>query len=261
MKNIYILISIFAFSYCFSQVKNSKNAIFYEYTFRKDSTEISKSAKELMVLLISDNNSSLYTSYSKIKKDSIIKSNFAKGLYEINYTNFPRSSVSHEVFKEAGKDSLLVFDKIGPKGYVFEEKNIKWTIGKQKKNISNFDCQNAFCNIAGREYTAWFSTKLLPGEGPYRFKGLPGLILQVEDKDKNFEINFVGSKNISLPLNISTKSLKTNRKDFIKARNEFQADPIGKGMMDYSRLSTMSEEQKKRIKENIKKNNLFIEQK
>lgn len=54
------------------------------------------------------------------------------------------------------------------------------------RTILGFECQMATVEFAGRKYSAWFTTELPLPYGPYKFGGLPGLILKIEDAEKQF---------------------------------------------------------------------------
>lgn len=49
-------------------------------------------------------------------------------------------------------------------------------------------------NYAGRNWTAWFAKDIPIFEGPYYFHGLPGLIISIEDRDKNFNFRLTSIK-------------------------------------------------------------------
>ncbi len=82
--------------------------------------------------------------------------------------------------------------------YTLEEpKIILWKVLSETKKIGNYLCNKATGRFRGRVYTAWF-TKEIPVElGPWKFNGLPGLILEVLEKDKHIHIVL---QTINLPL-------------------------------------------------------------
>lgn len=80
------------------------------------------------------------------------------------------------------KDSLGIFD---------------WEIQNSEKTILGINCQNAKMVFRGRSYEAWFATEL-PAGGPWKFDGLPGLILEIRSLDDyiKFEAVAIRAKNI-----------------------------------------------------------------
>lgn len=65
------------------------------------------------------------------------------------------------------KDSLTIFN---------------WKIEAKTKKIHGYTCQLATTSFRGREYEAWFATDL-PQGGPWKYDGLPGLILDIRSID------------------------------------------------------------------------------
>ena len=62
---------------------------------------------------------------------------------------------------------------------------INWKISKETKKIGKFTSKKATANFRGRDYTAWFTTEISLPYGPWKLHGLPGLILEAYDTDKN----------------------------------------------------------------------------
>ena len=60
---------------------------------------------------------------------------------------------------------------------------MKWTIQKESATICGYQCQKATCHYRGRDFEAWFAPSIPIKKGPWKFGGLPGLILKVYDKD------------------------------------------------------------------------------
>jgi len=59
-----------------------------------------------------------------------------------------------------------------------------WIVSDDTLTVAGYLCQKATCRFRGRDYIAWFSNDIPISNGPWKFGGLPGLILKVYDKDK-----------------------------------------------------------------------------
>lgn len=59
-------------------------------------------------------------------------------------------------------------------------------------NILGYECQLAQCDFAGRHYSAWFTAELPLPYGPYKFGGLPGLIVRLQDDEGQFVWTLTG---------------------------------------------------------------------
>ena len=56
----------------------------------------------------------------------------------------------------------------------------------EKKNIGTFSCKKATTKFRGRTYNAWYCADIPTFFGPWKFNGLPGLILEISDESKSF---------------------------------------------------------------------------
>jgi GLPGLI family protein len=70
---------------------------------------------------------------------------------------------------------------------------IEWKLTGDRKEILGYNCNEASGHFRGREYTAWFTTELPFKAAPWKFYGLPGVMLEVKSKD-----NFVSMEAIEL---------------------------------------------------------------
>lgn len=86
---------------------------------------------------------------------------------------------------------------------------IAWKISKEKKQIGNFECIKAMGTFRGREYTAWFTLSVPLPYGPWKLQGLPGLILEAYDTNKEVYFYF---KSIQYPLDKKIKITPPNPK-------------------------------------------------
>jgi GLPGLI family protein len=107
---------------------------------------------------------------------------------ETNYE--PKSWFTH-VFKT--KDSLF-YKETAPTGidypyFVKESLNqMKWNLTGNYKSVLNYNCQEATSIYRGREYIAYFTTKIPFKAAPWKFHGLPGVLLAVKTSDNKITI-------------------------------------------------------------------------
>lgn len=65
--------------------------------------------------------------------------------------------------------------------------NMKWVLTNDTLTILGNPCLSATTDFRGRRYTAFYSTSLPLSEGPWKFGGLPGLILCIKSQDNFIE--------------------------------------------------------------------------
>ncbi|MFT3947479.1 MAG: GLPGLI family protein [Agriterribacter sp.] len=69
--------------------------------------------------------------------------------------------------------------------------NFKWELLSDTMNILGQRCLAAKTDFRGRTYIAYYSTNYSTTEGPWKFGGLPGLILDVKSTDNYIEYKAV----------------------------------------------------------------------
>lgn len=120
------------------------------------------------------------------------------GNSQVNIVKFEKSKEIPEFQKYFEKDSLYSFSSIyGEKSYyVITEQlpTFDWEIGNETKEILGYQVQKATTHFRGRDYEAWFAPEIGISNGPYKFHGLPGLILDIHSKDGKYEFTAYGLK-------------------------------------------------------------------
>ncbi len=105
----------------------------------------------------------------------------------IDNTNF-KFSKSH--YKNLKHHVIYYKEKKGlekPK-LIKDQYNIKWEVKDEYTSVLGFRCQKAVCEFRGRSLEAFFTSEIPYNDGPYKFDGLPGLILKVKSLDGALEI-------------------------------------------------------------------------
>lgn len=106
--------------------------------------------------------------------------------YEVYYNRQDEIILSQNSFFKNGKTSPCVV--------IEESGSINWNITGDTKNIGTFKVLEATTTFRGRNYTAWFAPEIPISDGPWKFHGLPGLILEVTDEELGVQFLFSSIK-------------------------------------------------------------------
>lgn len=122
-----------------------------------------------------------------------------------------------EIFKDLTKNELTEYCRM-PEAlrsydsyYTEPTPKQNWQISNETQTIVGYQCQKATCSFRGRNYTAWFAVDIPLSYGPWKFCGLPGLILKVQDETKEYVFECVGIEQQKRPI-ILLDNYKTYRK-------------------------------------------------
>lgn len=142
--------------------------------------------------------------------------------------NSPFASLG-SYYKDMNTSKMSVMQFAGGKVFSVEEKTpaINWTITQEAKEIQGLQCQKATGYFKGRDYDAWFCSSLPYSNGPWKFGGLPGLIIEVADTKKEVVFQFVSYENImeNPPvIAIPATAVKTTLKEFKQYQDALERD-------------------------------------
>lgn len=160
--------------------------VYYDFTLYPDSGSSWLTINDVHLLEIGKSVSKCY-SYLLFQKDSISTEMAAQGLDTgllIQQQIWPVET--HFLF-DANKITFICRAFYGP---IFEYtepmESINWNIEEDMDSIAGYLCQKATCLFRGRSYNAWFTADIPWGVGPYKFHGLPGLILKISDDGNQY---------------------------------------------------------------------------
>lgn len=79
--------------------------------------------------------------------------------------------------------------------------SLEWNFSDEETDSNmGYNCRKATVEFAGRSYTAWFTPEIPLPFGPYKFGGLPGLILKLEDAEQQYIWEAVGFERDNAPI-------------------------------------------------------------
>lgn len=70
----------------------------------------------------------------------------------------------------------------------------EWEISDETKDILGYQCFKATTDFRGRKWTAWFTPEIPIQDGPWKLCGLPGLILEAHDANRDYSFTADGIK-------------------------------------------------------------------
>lgn len=88
------------------------------------------------------------------------------------------------IFKDNAAQTITAYDiaGMGERGFYTEPySELVWTTGDSTKTIMGYECIMATADYHGRRWTAWFAPEIPVQEGPWKLRGLPGLILEASE--------------------------------------------------------------------------------
>lgn len=208
---------------CFTTLSKAQTHRFvYEFDYKPDSTSANKRHTN-MVLDVNPEEVKFYE-FGHLKNDSINKS----GGRSYSWSGVPalkrKKNSSENTNYEMMKDYLAykTIDKMD------------WKLENETKQSAQYTLQKASTNFGGRHWTAWFCKDVMIPEGPYKFRGLPGLIFELNDDKDNFNFKLVKSTKLTTTYETfdflenfgNKKSLIIPIAKFKKMQLDFFNDPL-----------------------------------
>ncbi|WP_326981581.1 GLPGLI family protein [Chryseobacterium sp. MYb264] len=241
MKKLFSIFLLTAIFFANAQEKETANRFFYELTFKpkKDSAKLDK----VITILDITSKKSIYQDYTIPAQDSILKLTVEEMEKTKTWKDVTKlikmPKFSFKIIKTYPDMKEQYVDRISMNLFGYEDDvKYNWNILPDKEKIGEYNTQKAYAEFGGRKWTAWFSTDIPFQDGPYKFYGLPGLIVKIEDSEKNYSWKLSGNKKIenydelsysdkiNAKYGISQTVTPTTKDKFEKAYIAFKQDPM-----------------------------------
>lgn len=263
------------------------NRFFYDLTF-KPKKGIDSLQKAVMILDIADKKS-IYRDYLTVSQDSVIKIEVEKmqkaGIFKDISKSFQMPKFAYKITKEYPSMKVTFIERMLNNVFGYnEEQKFDWKISNEKQKIGEYEAQKATTEFGGRKWTAWFTEALPFPDGPYKFSGLPGLIVKIEDADKNYSWVLTANKKLKefselsysetlqsrfggrseptiIPRDKFESSFETYKKDpFASIRGQIPQDRLNMKMPGSDKtVGEMMNDQEKMVKDFYKASNNSVE--
>ena len=205
----------------------------YRMVYVKDVENPDKKTENTMMLQIG-NELSKYFDYNRFLADSLYtvlaekktpRSEVTTQVYSQSYRSLPL-----RVFKNYPKGKITTVDRVPFDTYTFEEEmeSPDWALERDTLIVCGYTCKKATTTYFGRNYTAWYAPEIPISEGPWKFFGLPGLILKVEDDREHYSFECIAIEKPTWGSTIYTGTSKPfgiTKERFYKLLKEFNDNP------------------------------------
>lgn len=139
-----------------------------------------------------------FISEKALKFDSIFQSEYQKATIggststDFRGKSFPKTKFPYTIIQS--NQNTQYFERVGMTILSYKEPTINnWKLIDEVKIINTISCKRAEINYKGRNWIAWYSTDIPIPYGPYKFNGLPGLIIKIIDDKGEYDFELVKS--------------------------------------------------------------------
>ncbi|RWY55592.1 GLPGLI family protein [Mucilaginibacter gilvus] len=205
MKTLILLLTfgIIVFNAKAQSPEMAKATVRYKFSHVRDTAAKDKPYTENMILFLGQS-SSVYKSYDRKLQDALMRKQVEAQLAEqkgsgnlnIKLTG-SKPTTRSEIYQFPAQNKIMRKENlITP--YLIEETLpvINWKISADTASFGTLLCQKATGHFAGRDYTAWFCPDLPFRAGPWKLNGLPGLIVEAYDTNKEVQFKFDGLEQV-----------------------------------------------------------------
>lgn len=227
----------------FAQHGSGSYKIYYEMTFQRDSTQ-KELTTELTELLI-NGEMSLFRTQVQAKRDTFqYHKDLISSTYAYSYTHG-----KYRIVKDYKERNIYCYEMLEPfPGTMYHsiepQSALDWVIEPDTMTVSNLLCQKATVTFGNRNWEAWFAADLPISDGPYKFGGLPGLIVAISDKTASWSFKLLSIENIAnfdFDLRFLENSTRVDNISFYK-RKRYYRDNLAQVSETSGQISFPTEE-------------------
>lgn len=203
---IYTLCLLWSVS-CFAEdyIKDGEPTILEVHYMRhsvSDTTQRDVRNRKDPAMLRIGKNKSLFCGTKRLWRDSIMAVDPAM-FFELDRIRFEKDPQSSEIlggyywdyiYKNYPEGKVTETSYFDMENWRYEEdwEKPQWEIGDSTRTILGYECVEAVTNYRGRRWTAWFTPEIPIQDGPWKLCGLPGLILEAYDTNRDYSFTPTG---------------------------------------------------------------------
>lgn len=178
----------------------------YSYSMKPDAGKKDSAITDYMNL-DTDGRKSYFYNTAKFERDSVYA--VTKSYKDLLQAKSYDQNLSYIIEKDYSKKTMNFYDTFKTVHLVISESEIpKWNIEQEFTKINGISCQKATAKYKGRIWEAWFSKEYPINDGPYKFSGLPGIVVSIKDSENDHIFNLIQIKKINEIFSLLPKSAR-----------------------------------------------------
>lgn len=226
VRSTSFLIFLLSLLQAFSQEQKLK----IDYDLYINGLSLSKWNAEMFVtdeysVFVWNNTTSKYEENESEENELELTLEFSDSIGTINYYSKKRDSIFTRT---------IGFEEVK----ILQEKriHISWKLHSETKTIGEFECNKASCTFRGRDYEVWYTPEIPVFYGPWKLHGLPGLVMEVKDKEGMLQAYFKKFSQTNRNLDRYLNALQSDSYISIEEYAEAQRD-LGDELLKKMKLS------------------------
>ena len=180
-KRIIFFTFMFVATYCGIQAQKSEKidssqfVAFYHYTIQTQDDEGIDVTDSIQLALLVGSRATYCTNIQSYNRD---------GRPNREMLNVFQMHISN-VLTDTEKTEVVSLEPLYPYRYMTHEPlaKVEWELADDTLTINELFCQRAVGKLYGKSWTVWYTEEIPSSAGPWKLRGLPGLIVKAEDKE------------------------------------------------------------------------------
>ena len=243
-----------------AEVLDSANLVItYKITWKEDTKNLENVRQDLMILLVGQK-ISMFTSKNyyefmllgrKAEREGRLQEFFSQDISNLGLR------WNYKIYKNYPAGRMTYVESVIPNLFQYDENLdvFEWQLTSLVDTIGEYVAHCAYAEYGGRNWVAWYTTEIPINDGPYKFRGLPGLIIRLYDDQEHYVFDMVtiehSDDELLIEYEYDRDYVQTTRSDFLKAQKNFRLDIINRA----KEAGVNSEGQQKAARVMTKRNN------
>ena len=178
-----------------------------------------------------------FTDYTAYAVDSLSFSTSASDEEKAKFEEAKRLSMYYfdqEIWQNFSQGEMTVSMEVSPNIMEYKEELglMNWTLEEGCETICGYQCNKATASYGGREWVVWYAPQIPSTAGPWKFNGLPGLILAASDSESKHKFEAIAFRSGTVPVvkAANAAAFQSSREKVLKAKLTSEND-IKEGKM------------------------------